>query len=149
MADWVDNYIDNEGYNSDNHAFEFTSGIAEGRVPNTLSRSLVEVIRQCSYKETELNEQSFKKLKITVVDECCFNTIKKLESKKDSKYEYLIFLPDALLKEPNIALVKHKIAHEIAHFLFVLQGKTFNNNFEEQKECNKKAEKWGFPEESK
>lgn len=144
--DWVDTYIRNEGFDSKNHAFGFTSNKIEYTIAEDLINLLGEVIRKCSSKEKELNSNNFKRLKITVVNEYCFNTVKRLETKIDSKYEYIILFPQDCITEKNTQLVKHKIAHEIAHFLFALKGTKFNSEAGEQMECNKKATDWGFPE---
>jgi len=93
MADWVDYYIDNEGYENNNRAFGFTGREIESVMFGKIDKLLKEIIRQCANKEEDFNAQNFRRLKITVAGQYCFSTIRKLESKKDSKYEYLILLP--------------------------------------------------------
>ncbi len=145
MVDWVDSYIDNEGFESQNRAFSFVNGKrtkAEDR--KKLRDILKEVVRECSNKENELNLQNFKKLKIIVINEFCFDNFSRLRSKNASEYEYVIFIPCDFVPQDD-AVIKRKLAHELAHFLFVLKQKQFNGSGEEEKACNMKADEWGFP----
>jgi len=144
IPDWIDNYLDNEGWENGNRAFGFIRNEGALVCANMITL-LKEVIKSCSEKEKTLTSDNLKKLQIRIINEYCFNNIKTMESKKNSKYEYVIFMPERAIKE-NPALVKHKVAHELAHFLFSLQGKQFNSMGEEQKECNRKADEWGFPD---
>jgi hypothetical protein len=146
MIDWVDEYIDNYYMDNDTHvanrAFDTTDGVGIG--DGIIRKCLKEVIRTAAKKEKKLNCQNLEKLKIVVVNNFCFGEIDKWKSKTKSEpaYEYFIFIPNNY--ESQGAVLKCKLAHEIAHFLFELQGKEFTLIGEEEKECNAKAEDWGF-----
>ncbi len=130
--DWIDHYID--GTNS--KAVEIIKK-KSGEFDN-LHKLLKEIISGCSNVDQELNKDSFSKLKIIVVNEYGFKHMK-----DNLGVEYVIYIPQSAASE-NEKLFKHKIAHEIAHFLFSITGTHFNNFSKEEKACNEKAAKWGF-----
>lgn len=132
LPDWIDHYID--GTNS--KAVEIIK--KKSGEFDDLHQLLKKIIRECSNVNQELNEGSFSKLKIIVVNEYGFKYMK-----DNSGVQYVIYIPQSAALE-NEKLFKHKIAHEIAHFLFSITGTHFNNFSEEEKACNEKAAKWGF-----
>lgn len=133
MSPWIDSYV------SENFS---VVGKVDYVIGEKLSNFLKEIIGRCSTNEKELNPQNFKKLEIIVINEYCF---KKIELKKNLECEYMILLPQRSTTDEDVAWIKHEIAHEIAHFLFSLQGRKFNNDNYEQIECNRKAKEWSFP----
>lgn len=133
IPDWVDHYIDGTNQEYKNKSFVLIKK-KSGEFDN-LPNLLKEVIRKCSIIDNTFNKYSFKELKIVVVNEYGFKALD-----QNSKYKYVIYIPQFATKEKE-ELVKHKIAHEFAHFLFFLQGKNF---VAEEIECNKKAAEWGF-----
>jgi hypothetical protein len=140
-GDWIDEHFGNEKWD---RPFDFINSelINYGEV-DLLRRWIKEVIRECVKKEKEFTCEVFKRLKVVVINECCFNSISRLTKKSNEKYEYIILFPQDCL-DYDEALFKHKFAHEIAHFLFELKGKKLKKDVEERK-CNDKAKKWGFP----
>lgn len=131
IPDWVDHYIDGTNQDYKNKAFSLIKK-KSGEFDN-LPSLLKEVIRKCSSVDNEFNEDSFKKIKIVVVNEYGFKIIN-----PDSKYKYIIYIPQFATNEKE-ELVKHKIAHEFAHFLFALQKKI---GASEEIECSKKVTEW-------
>lgn len=147
---WIELYLDyneyvtnNKGRNVQCRNFSFIKIRNKNADYPRLRSLLKEVIEESSDKDKELNEYSLKKLKIIVVDENGFKAISELELRGDSKYDYVIFISKDFATDTDDK-VKHKIAHEIAHFLFALQEKDLGDS--EEAECNKKATEWGFPE---
>lgn len=111
---------------------------------NSMIGLLKEVIGACIKKESgkkTVKLKDVKKLKIIIVNQHCYKLIRELEN---PKYEHIILIPQATIPKKKEKLIKHKLAHEIAHFLFALQKKHLDNS--EEIECNKKATEWGFPE---
>ena len=147
MSDWVDVYIDNSGLENANTEPPFvkTDDKPYSGKELTLAEKIKTVIRECARKEESyFTEENFKKLRFILVNEFCFNDIKGLSNRRGTeKYEYFIFMDkDAYdLDDSNF---NNKIVHELAHFLFKLQGRFFNNKEEEQKEACTLVEKWGF-----
>lgn len=144
---WIGDYLIEEGrgLRIRNPSFGF---IRPDKVKEEDQKKLVHLvavaIERCSEadKECILNLENFKKLKWIVINEYGFDIIERLRLKENSTYEYIIFIPEGWLEEviKDKERVKTKIAHEIAHFYFALQGIEAT-----EEECNDQAEKWGFP----
>ena len=136
IPDWVDHYVYGTSQDKKDKAF----GLIKKKLGefDNLAMILKEVIRKCSSIDNELNEDSFEKLKIAVVNDYGFKVINPA-----SKFRYVIYIPQFAAKETE-ELMKHKIAHEIAHFFFTLKNGDLDNS--EGIECNKKTVEWGFPE---
>ena len=150
MSDWIDRYIDNSGlenkYNEPSYCNTMPAGLSIKEL--SLAEKLKGIIRKCVEQEKSyFTESNFRKLRFIIIDEFCFNDLMSLSKRNNAeRYEYFIFMPKCTT-ETNEDVFKDKIAHELAHFLFKLQNRTFADDIrraEEEKAVSEKVTEWGI-----